>query len=669
MKRKNKISILESMLVLILGLYPLRHIYWGVDLMDTGYNYANFQYMGVEHMDPMWLFSTYLANVVGNFLTKLPAADSLAGMNLYTGIFISVLAIAGYLFCTRKLNIPPAFTFVGEFVAISLCWCPTALLYNYLTYVLFLGCVILLYFGLTEERKWCLFAAGICLGTNVFVRFSNLPEAAMIVAVWAYGVLEALEYRKAQKEKNSRQVQNGKETGSGQAENGKGNGRVENRSEQAESWKENRSGKSAQGKAGKSGAWGRTVNRTLWCLAGYLAAVLVFLGYIGIRYGLDAYIAGIQRLFAMTDNAADYKATSMLTALIHTYIDNLYWVIRILVIVLAGMLICGILRWLGSKCALLAKDAGAKKVWERCCNAACIAVCAALALAMLVWLYVYANGGDGFCSWAFYSYDSMLRPGILFLMLTLLITVIKIFQRNGRKEEKLIAGMILLVVLLTSIGSNNGVFPSLNNLFVAAPYTLWQCWLFLKNVTDKRINIGKRKHITLQTLAAKCILTAFLAMFLFQSVMFGAEFVFAEGTGVQDISAKVTNNEVLKGIKMSPERAEWMNSISAYVEEKDLQGREVILYGQIPSLSYYLQMPSAFNPWSDLLSYSVSQMEIDMAELMDEIDKGAERPVVIADATKIDKLKQDVKWQMIVDFMEKYGYEQTFSNEKFVMWE
>lgn len=620
MKRKNKISTLESVLVLILGLYPLRHIYWGVDLMDTGYNYANFVYMGADHMDPMWLFSTYLANVVGNFLTKLPSADSLAGMNLYTGIFISILAIAGYLFCTGKLKIPSVITFVGEFAAISLCWCPTALLYNYLTYVLFLGCVILLYVGLTEGKKWCLFAAGICLGTNVFVRFSNLPEVAMIVAVWAYGVLEALEYRKAQKE-------------------------------------------------GKSGTLSRTANRTLWCLAGYLAALLVFLSDIGIRYGLDAYIAGIQRLFAMTDNAADYKATSMLTALIHTYIDNLYWVIRILVIVLAGMLICGILRWLGSKCTLLTKNAGAKKVLERGCNAACVAVCAALALAMLVWLYVYANGGDGFCSWAFYSYDSVLRPGILFLMLTLLIAVIKIFQRDCRKEEKLIAGMILLVVLLTSIGSNNGVFPSLNNLFVAAPYTLWQCWLFLKNVTDKRIHIGKQKHITLQMLAAKCILTAFLAMFLFQSVMFGAKFVFAEGTGVQDISAKVTNNEVLKGIKMSPERAEWMSSISAYVEEKDLQGREVILYGQIPSLSYYLQMPSAFNPWSDLLSYSVSQMELDMAELMDEIDKGAERPVVIADAAKMDKLKQDVKWQMIMDFMGKYDYEQTFSNEKFVMWE
>ena len=45
----------------ILLLYPLRHINWGLDLWDTGYNYANFQFMGTDHMDPMWLFSTYLA--------------------------------------------------------------------------------------------------------------------------------------------------------------------------------------------------------------------------------------------------------------------------------------------------------------------------------------------------------------------------------------------------------------------------------------------------------------------------------------------------------------------------------------------------------------------------------------------------------------------------------
>ena len=52
--------LLESIFIVILALYPLRHINWGLDLMDTGYNYANHTFMGTEHMDSMWLFSTWI---------------------------------------------------------------------------------------------------------------------------------------------------------------------------------------------------------------------------------------------------------------------------------------------------------------------------------------------------------------------------------------------------------------------------------------------------------------------------------------------------------------------------------------------------------------------------------------------------------------------------------
>ena len=77
----------------ILLFYPLRHINWGLDLGDTGYNYGNFQFMGTEHMDPMWLFSTYLASAVGRLLMNLPFADTMLGMNFYTGLAVSLLAL------------------------------------------------------------------------------------------------------------------------------------------------------------------------------------------------------------------------------------------------------------------------------------------------------------------------------------------------------------------------------------------------------------------------------------------------------------------------------------------------------------------------------------------------------------------------------------------------
>ena len=74
----------EFVFVAILVLYPLRHIAWGLDLWDTGYGYANFEYMGTQHMDPMWLFSTYLTTAIGHFFSLLPGAGTLIGMNFYT---------------------------------------------------------------------------------------------------------------------------------------------------------------------------------------------------------------------------------------------------------------------------------------------------------------------------------------------------------------------------------------------------------------------------------------------------------------------------------------------------------------------------------------------------------------------------------------------------------
>ncbi len=96
--------------------------------------------------------------------------------------------------------------------------------------------------GLTEEKKGFLIAAGLVLGANVFVRFSNLPEAVLIVGVWAYGII-------------------------------------------------------CRKKIGK------VVQETLYCLAGYVGSLLLFLGYISLRYGMTAYPEAIKRLFSMTDMA------------------------------------------------------------------------------------------------------------------------------------------------------------------------------------------------------------------------------------------------------------------------------------------------------------------------------------------------------------------------------
>jgi len=654
-KAVRRVNLLENLFVIILAFYPLRHISWGLDLWDTGYNYANFRYMGTEHMDSMWLFSTYLANVTGNFLTRLPNAGTLMGMNLYTGLFISLLSLTGYFFCTRSLKIPRWCAFLGELAAVSLCWCPTALLYNYMTYVFLLICIILLYHGLRLDKPAYLAAAGVCLGANVLVRFSNLPEAALILAVWAYDAVIFLRKREA------------------------GGGR-------------------------------RVIRHTLWCLLGYAATLVILLNYIHICYGFDNYVAGISRLFAMTEQAEDYRAAAMLMKVAGDYVENLYWAVRIAVILAAGTFVFAaadfyekkvrtlrgrflfaaagvftvtafymkgfgssfLLQWMSPGSALALRRGilflclvllTASVYEKRIITLGSRVLCVGIGAAMVVWLY-----GAGFCSVDFLyngaiSYGPILRPGILFLMLSMLIGLIRFFQKNSSPEEKFISAAIVLVLFITSLGSNNGVMPSMNNLFLAAPYTLWQSWRFLRNATEKRIGF-----LTVSAFPAKGILGAFLLMCLFQFGGFGAKFVFAEATGVQDISAVVENNEVLKNIKMSPEKAGWLTELSGYVNENSLRGREVILYGYVPSLSYYLQMPSAFNPWSDLLSYSYEAMEEAVLETERQMSAGGERPVVLADYTG-EGLWEDAKWQLILDFMERNGYEEVWHNDRFMIWE
>lgn len=633
----------EFVFVAVLVLYPLRHITWGLDLWDTGYGYANFEYMGIQHMDPMWLFSTYLTTAIGHFLSLLPGAKTLVGMNLYTGLAISLLAVLGYYFCTKVLKIPALLAFLGEFTAVSFCWCPTGSFYNYVTYVFYLISVLCLYLGLAKGKKACLFAAGVALGCNVLARFSNLPEAAMIVGVWAYGIICWLEER--------REITKA----AGDAEN------VETEED-----------KKARKKAAGARLRKKLLQDTSMCLAGYLTALLILFGYIQICYGMDEYVKGIQRLFSMTEVATDYTAASMILGMFDWYFQNLYWEIRMCVFLVVGIVAVGVLELIGS---YVNKDS-IKKVlrileW---------AGSAALAATMVFWLY-----RQGFCSTEYTNYGAVIWPGVTFLTLTLLVTLWRIFTPSAPKEEKLISGLIFLILLITSLGSNNKLYPSMNNLFLALPYMYWQFYRFCKYVESFHW-----KRFTLSAVPAKCIFGGFFLLFFTQVGLFGRSFVFAEGTGVQDLSAQVTNNETLKGVWMSEERAGWMQEISKYVNEQGLAGRDVLLYGQIPALSYYLQMPAAFNPWPDLDSYQIGQLQLDMSSMQERMDADVTyRPVVLLEKKYAVYLEEgeaalealqptekergyivdNPKLKLIGEFMNAYGYEKTFENEKFVIYE
>lgn len=589
---------------LLLALYPLRHIRYGVEWWDTGYNYGNFMFM--EYVDPMWLYSTYLANALGNLFTRLPFGNYMIGLNIYTGLTVSILALMGYAFFTYKNRIPAWIVFIGEFLAVSLCWCPTALLYNYLTYILFGAGVIALYFALLKDTKGLFLLAGIFLGVNVFVRFSNLAEMALILGVWAYAYIR------------------------------------------------------------KSG-FVKTALQTGWCVLGYLLGAGGGLGIMALRYGLKEYVSGIVRLLSMPSEASDYTLISMIYGQLTNYLENFKW----FAVLLAVVLIC---------LALWAVLPG-RLIWvKRILTLAAIPGSFCLLYSRNVFMMEYTSTRSIF-HWAVFLQTLSLIAGLVILL-----------RKKAPDEEKLQAGLCMLVLLITPLGSNNQLYASINNMFLVAPWLLWILYRFLQWLPGEAA-VAKGK-LRLAMFPVRSMLLGILLMAGLQSLLFGFTYVFMESKGGENLDTRIENNDILKGMYADAHHARDLGGLTEFVKENGLEGRESLIYGYIPAVAYYMNMPCVLSAWPDLRSYNSQVMEERLQALSLEIASGErEKPVMILElqygawleggeealaalgsaGRTLDKtaeqLSQDRKWNLLIDWAREYNYRTTYKNDKLVVLE
>ncbi|MDE7224850.1 MAG: hypothetical protein K2O34_13870 [Acetatifactor sp.] len=603
--KKNHIQLQKYLHIafpVILFLFPFRHIAFGVEWWDTGYNYGNF--VNMNRMDPMWSSGTFLGNALGHLFTLMPGGGTMMGLNVYTGLLVSILALMGYYFFVREVKLPEWIAFAGEFLAQCLCWCPTALLYNYLTYVLFAAGCIFLYMALLRtgrQAAGCYVLAGICLGVNVLTRFPNLAEMGMIAAVWAMAVI------RRQK-------------------------------------------------------WGKTIAQTLWCLLGYILGLAAGVGIIAAFYGLEKYIGGITRLLSMPAEASDYSLYSMIYSQITVYRQTLQWMIYLLPVVIAGLVIYSIL------------PDRRKGLGHLLCGT-CMA-------ATLVYLLHKGMFTLDYCDKA-----SVFWWGAIWLVVIILSGIIVIFRRRFSDQDKLLCGMGILIVLITPLGSNNHLYSAINNLFLVAPWSLWMIRRFLIWLPGQ-VTLKGKLHIRLYAL--KLLTVCLLCVMTIQSVLFGAAYVFVEAGGGKNMHTKIENNGILRGMRTDPERARILEEITEYVKQQELGGRELILYGGIPSVCYYLEMPCAITAWPDLKSYNSDVMQTDLERIGTEIDSGSRQPPVLIlnleqgiylhggeqalqekgmSAEEAQQYQADGKLQQLKSFADSYGYEMTFENDKLVLFQ
>lgn len=602
---KYKNSIENLFFPAVLFFYPFLTVNQGLDVADATYSLTNFQYFGT--MKGTWMVATFLSNVVGWLLSCLPFGETLLGIKCYTTLVLSATALMVYFGLGKK--IPAPLLFFGEVLALGLCWCPSTILYNYLTYFLMTAGMLLLYRGLTGagQARLCFAAAGVCLGANVAVRMPNVVQAAFILAVW-YGIVL---YQKNNKLAAS----------------------------------------------------------TGWCLAGYLVGFGLPLIAICLRYGVSAYPDMVHTMFAMTEQATDYKPSSMISGMFTDYGKGLYW------LAFAGVCAAAaaFAYYVREKLYGMDEKRNAYRITG-------VIIKAGYVLLLLILLRFY--WGRGMFHFRYYQYGngSIYYPAVLLLLASIAAAVRCLFGKRVRAEQKILAVLVLLQIFLTPLGSNNYLYPIINNLFVTAPFFLWVVCDGIKTSAAERQSGAGYDFVWYAPMV-------FLFLFvLVQSIGSHASFVFQDGIYGERRDTCATVPEKAAGIYTNAENAALLEELRLFTEEEGLTGRAAITYGELPGLHYLLDMPPALSTgWPDLNSYRMTEYERDLAALEAEIAAGGELPVIIVSSAvaaywsddgeaiswfgvDMKKMQLDEKQRILWDWVRDHGYTERFGNARYVVY-
>lgn len=635
-KRKLPIDrICTVIYVIVLIAYPLLKVNQGLYVGDTTYSPANFAFHGSMH--GTWTVATYLANALGSILMKLPGGATLLGLNIWTSLIVSLTAILPLILLNRDISIH--MLFAGGMLALGLCWCPTTILYNYLTYLLFTAGALLLYRGICDD-KWLYFAAaGLVLGINVFTRLPNVTETALILVLWFAGWIS---------HKPVRDV----------------------------------------------------IRQTLTCIAGYAAGFIVLWIIVSARYGISAYPDMIHNMFAMTDKAVDYKPTAMITAMFEDYLYAGLWI----ALWLAGAILCALIYHLVSARSGRTAEAGSDSGNESEPNSdaervrrAPVIICAISAVAVFA-VVIRLCYGRGMFSFNYYEYRAVYFWAVILLFFTTVMALYVICRRNpiwsddeAYRRKRILSLTMLIMIYVTCIGSNNGLYPIVNNMFITAPYILWMVCDMVRGLILSDRDMGTAGdtgasedkspigHLTGACIYAMLVLTGVLYLGTFiQSVGFHFGYSFNDGIYGEARDAYVTGYERTAGIRTTQANAQALQGLMDHIYAHKSEGDSVILYGEIPGLGYILDMPSALTTfWPDLDSYNYAEWSADLetaepAYIIVSLPAAAwmsADPEAISyfgdDALAYDS---DPKIADLASYISEHGFVQDYANDAYVVY-
>ncbi len=144
------------------------------------------------------------------------------------------------------------------------------------------------------------------------------------------------------------------------------------------------------------------------------------------------------------------------------------------------------------------------------------------------------------------------------------------------------------------------------------------------------------------------------------------------------MTEEIAGASKLEGIRTGEKKAEALADLKAYLTEEELQNERVILYGNIPGVSYYMEMAPALNVWPDLRSYPISVMEEDLAAAAKRGEtEGMPVTILGRDAARYaDGETEELyfepseleKLDLLLAFLEEHGYVREHRSEAYAVY-
>ena len=607
-KRFKKFQTVSELIIfpILLVLYPFVAVNQGIDISDVTYSLGNYQYFDL--MDPNWKLSIFLPSLKGYLMTYLPGAGYMLGMKIYTTLF--VVAIALIVYYSLRVIIPGWMIFIGEWIAISLSWCPYVILYNYMTYLFMtLGLLLLLAGIMTfggKKQNILFFLAGFMLGANVLVRLPNVLEASFILILWFAGFM-------------CRE-------------------RIKN-----------------------------VIIQTIVCVCGYVVGVLIPLSVAVLMYGWNAYASMLEWLSSVSADAGNshsMAATTILT--LNAYKTTILEMVIIIPCIAAGVILFYLLgqkkvsiRALNSfkimyLCGILvlvkyyfSKGVFTTNYWyyDSMFEAAMMFIVLSLLLDILDIVSAIA-ARTGF---------RVLMPGTegerILAFLSFMVIVITPFGSDNYTFP--IVNNLFIVAPITLAQLRRVARRSSR---IHMPVT------GLKTREDKD-NFAREVSIHFPW---KYITVMIVFVVIIQGTLFKAGYSFVDGADGRKRDTKITSIEKLGGLYTTSDNAAAIEDLYKALSDNDLLEYKLLQFGESPGLSYAFDMkPAIYTTWPSLESNTVSGFDEALMYL-------SERPVIITD-TDINLKYQDSsstleKIDILLDYIASNDYNIVFEDGNYIVY-